>query len=50
MEKSGLRSNQVIQVLGFADHRLRKPDAPLAPSNRRISLIVRYMAKPDEHP
>jgi chemotaxis protein MotB len=49
MEKSGLRPNQVIQVRGFADHRLRKPEAPLDPSNRRISLIVRYQTKPDEH-
>jgi chemotaxis protein MotB len=46
MEKSGLRANQVIQVRGFADHRLRKPQAPLDPSNRRITLIVRYQAKP----
>jgi chemotaxis protein MotB len=50
MEKSGLRPNQVIQVRGYADHRLRKPDAPFDPSNRRISLIVRYQTKPDEHP
>jgi chemotaxis protein MotB len=47
MEKCGLRASQVIQVRGFADHRLRKPDAPLDPSNRRISLIVRYQTKPD---
>ncbi len=49
MEKSGLRTSQVIQVRGFADHRLRKPDAPLDPSNRRISLIVRYQTKPEEN-
>jgi chemotaxis protein MotB len=50
MEKSGLRMSQVIQVRGFADRRLRKPEAPLDPSNRRISLIVRYQAKPDGNP
>jgi chemotaxis protein MotB len=50
MEKSGLRPSQVIQVRGFADHRLRKSDAPFDPSNRRISLIVRYQTKPDDHP
>ena len=37
--------DQVTQVRGFADQRLRKPDAPLDPSNRRISLIVQYIVK-----
>ncbi len=52
MQASGLRSDQVLQVRGFADQRLRKPDAPLDPSNRRISLIVQYVVKnsdDDEH-
>jgi hypothetical protein len=35
----------VTQVRGFADQRLRKPDAPQDPSNRRISLIVQYLEK-----
>src|ERR1039458_4935303 len=39
------RPDQVTQVRGFADQRLRKPDAPLAPSTRRISLIVQYIVK-----
>ena len=30
---------------GFADQRLRKPETPLDPSNRRISLIVQYIVK-----
>ena len=50
MEKNGLHPNQVIQVRGYADHRLRKPDTPFDPSNRRISLIVRYQAKPIDPP
>jgi chemotaxis protein MotB len=45
MQSSGLRADQVTQVRGFADQRLRKPDAPLDPSNRRISLIVQYIVK-----
>jgi chemotaxis protein MotB len=45
MQANGLRADQVIQVRGFADQRLRKPDAPLYPSNRRISLIVQYTVK-----
>jgi chemotaxis protein MotB len=37
-----MRANQVSQVRGFADQRLRYPKQPFAPSNRRISLIVQY--------
>ena len=49
MQENGVRPDQVTQVRGFADQRLRKPEAPLDPSNRRISLIVQYIAKnPDE--
>jgi chemotaxis protein MotB len=43
MEANGLALNQVTQVRGFADQRLRKIDNPLDPSNRRISLIVQYI-------
>jgi chemotaxis protein MotB len=42
MEESGLRSGQMIQVRGFADHNLRDKANPESPSNRRISVIVRY--------
>ena len=45
MQTKGIRFDQVTQVRGFADQRLRKPDAPLDPSNRRISLIVQYLSK-----
>jgi len=45
MQASGIRTDQVTQVRGFADQRLRKPDSPLDPSNRRISLIVQYIVK-----
>jgi chemotaxis protein MotB len=41
----GIRTDQVTQVRGFADQRLRKKEAPLDPSNRRISLIVQYLSK-----
>jgi chemotaxis protein MotB len=46
MQQNGIGENQVTQVRGFADQRLRKLDAPLDPSNRRISLIVQYLVKP----
>src|SRR5580698_1973142 len=41
----GIRTDQVTQVRGFADQRLRKKENPLDPSNRRISLIVQYLPK-----
>ncbi|MFI5113921.1 MAG: OmpA family protein [Terriglobales bacterium] len=44
MQQLGLRSDQVSQVRGFADQRLRTPKDPLEPSNRRISIIVQYLS------
>lgn len=48
MQASGILPNQVIQVRGFADQRLRKPEDPFDPSNRRISVIVLYIIKNGE--
>ncbi len=48
MQGNGIRADQVTQVRGFADQRLRKPDAPLDPANRRISVIVQYILKNDD--
>jgi chemotaxis protein MotB len=48
MQDNGIRADQVTQVRGFADQRLRKPDAPLDPANRRISVIVQYILKNGE--
>jgi chemotaxis protein MotB len=42
MEKTGLASNQVSQIRGFADQALRNPQNPRDPANRRVSLIVQY--------
>ena len=47
MQANGIGLNQVTQVRGFADQRLRKPEAPLDPSNRRISVIVQYQKHQD---
>jgi chemotaxis protein MotB len=44
MQANGIRPDQVTQVRGFADQRLRKPDAPLDPINRRVSMIVQYLS------
>ncbi|MBI3476246.1 MAG: OmpA family protein [Acidobacteria bacterium] len=48
MQTKGLGAAQVSQVRGYADQRLRIPANPLEPSNRRISLIVQYLAKNDD--
>lgn len=45
MQTKGVQQNQVAQVRGFADQMLRKPEDPLDPSNRRISVIVHYLVK-----
>jgi chemotaxis protein MotB len=45
MQSNGIRSDQITPVRGFADQRLRKPNAPLDPANRRISVIVQYIVK-----
>jgi chemotaxis protein MotB len=50
MQAQGIRPDQVMQIRGFADQRLRKPDAPLDPANRRISIIVQYTVKANDEP
>jgi chemotaxis protein MotB len=40
MQTTGLRPDQVTQVRGFADQRLKMPHSPEDPSNRRISVVV----------
>ena len=42
-QPEGLRADQVTQVRGFADQRLRNLKDPLDPANRRISIIVQYL-------
>lgn len=43
MQEQGVEPNQVTQVRGFADQRLKKPTAPEDPSNRRISIVILYV-------
>ena len=47
MQEQGVKPDQISQVRGFADQRLRVKDKPEDPSNRRISLIVQYLVKDD---
>jgi len=48
MQQSGLRHDQISQVRGFADQRLRNVKDPLDPSDRRISIIVQYISNNTE--
>jgi chemotaxis protein MotB len=48
MQANGLRVNQVAEIRGYADQQLRLPDKPEDPSNRRISIIVRYTEAPPD--
>jgi chemotaxis protein MotB len=45
-----LRPNQISEVRGYADRRLRDPAHPLRYSNRRISILVEYARSADGRP
>jgi chemotaxis protein MotB len=45
MQDSGLHTDQVAEIRGYADQRLRKPDEPNNASNRRVSIVVQYLGK-----
>jgi len=47
IQQYGVRPNQVADVRGFADQRLRKPEDPFSASNRRVSIVVKYLAPGD---
>jgi chemotaxis protein MotB len=47
LQANGLRPDQVGAVRGFADQDLRLPDQPLDPSNRRVSIVIRYSSAVD---
>ena len=51
MQDTGMRNDQVSEVRGYADQKLRKPKDPTDASNRRISLTVQYLdgTNPGEH-
>ncbi len=43
LQSHGVRADQVAEVRGFADMLPRDPTNPVDPSNRRISVIVKYL-------
>lgn len=50
MEENGLRKNQISEVRGFADRRLRMPEKPLDYSNRRVSILVTPLGETKKPP
>jgi chemotaxis protein MotB len=42
LQQGGVGPDQIAQVRGYADQKLRVPSNPLDPSNRRVSLIVEW--------
>lgn len=48
LQSHDVRPDQVTQVRGFADQRLRLRENPKDPANRRISIIVLYLPQEGE--
>jgi len=42
LESAGIQNWQIARVIGYASQRLKVPDDPFHPSNRRISISMRY--------
>ena len=42
LEDAGVRAGQVVEVRGFADHRLFRPEDPEDARNRRVSVVVKF--------
>ncbi len=42
LETKGIQSSRIISVVGRSDKELKIPDNPLAPSNRRITVKMRF--------
>lgn len=39
---AGLRPARIREVRGYADRELREPDRPMAPANRRVSILLPF--------
>ena len=40
LDEGGVKAGQVRQVRGYADTQIRVHDEPLAPSNRRVTILM----------
>lgn len=50
LEEGGLRKDQILEVRGFADRKLRVPDKPFDYSNRRVSILLPLINSAGEIP
>lgn len=50
LEAAGISPLRISEVRGYADKRLRVPENPLAPQNRRISLLLPFTHIPEPSP
>jgi len=46
LEQAGLSDQRIAEVRGYADTQLRRPDAPMAAENRRITLLLPFSQLP----
>jgi chemotaxis protein MotB len=49
IEIKGVRPEQIAQVRGYADRNLRNSKQPFDSCNRRVTIIIQYVAKA-QHP
>ena len=40
LDQGGLNKNQILEIRGYGDRRLRDPENPYDYSNRRVSILV----------
>ena len=45
---AGLSADRVVEVRGYADRRPLDPGDPVAPANRRVTVLVPFSTNPDE--
>ena len=48
ISSSGVAPDQIAEIRGYADQKLKHPENPTDPSNRRVSVIVKYLEKSPE--
>ncbi len=47
LQESGVRTDQIADVRGYGDQKLRDPKEPASPTNRRVSIVVKYLSADD---
>jgi chemotaxis protein MotB len=50
LQSTGVTPERIAEVRGYADTRPRVPDDPMAPANRRISILLPFSETPETAP